>query len=98
MKKNSLQSATKADVEKVAVMAQGEFRRIREEMAGMVTKELVRELHENTQAEFGAVRREMSEGFRAVLAAIESVEYTKLRMRIDVLESDVGRIKEKVKA
>ena len=96
-----MQPATKADVEKavgeLAAMTGGEFRYIREEMATMATKELVRELAENTQEEFRAVRREMSEGFRAVLAAIESVEYTKLRMRIDVLESDVGRIKEKVK-
>ena len=65
-----MQPATKADVEEVAAMAGGEFRRIRDEMA---TKELVRELHENTQEEFGALRQEMHEGFRAVLAGIETV-------------------------
>jgi len=69
MKKRNAQPATKADVEEVAAMAEGEFRRIRNEMA---TKELVRELHENTQEEFGALRQEMHEGFRAVLAAIET--------------------------
>ncbi len=98
MKKKQLQPATKADVEesveKVAVMAQGEFQNIRKEMA---TKEVVRELHEDMQEEFGAVRQEMSEGFRAVLAAIETVEYTKLRMRIDSLETDMAKVKQKVR-
>lgn len=98
MKKKNAQGATKADVEdaveEVAVMAQGEFRHIREEMA---TKKVVGELHENMLEGFSAIRQEMQEGFRAVLAAIETVEYTKLRMRIDSLETDVAKIKQKVR-
>ena len=47
--------------------------------------------------EFKEVRKEMQDGFRAVLAAVETVEYTKLRMRIDALESDMERVKEKVR-
>ena len=94
MKKRNIQPATQGDVEEVATMAQSEFRRMREEMA---TKELVRELNEDMQEGFSTLRKEIGEGFRAMLAAVETVEYMKLRTRIDALESDIKKIKIKVR-
>lgn len=76
-------------IEKLAEMARDEFAHMREEMA---TKEIVRNLGEEMHEDFSALRQEMQEGTRAVLAAIQSVEYTKLRMRIDAVEERLSRM------
>ena len=48
----------------------------KEDLKRFATKEMVRELDETIQNEFKSLRQEMREGTRAVLAAIETVEYT----------------------
>ena len=80
-------SAVKSDVEKLALSTAKEFSNVHKRIDA---------LDEKIEDRFEAVQEEMQEGFKAVLAAIESVEYVKLRMRIDTLESDVTKIKEKV--
>lgn len=73
----------KITIEKLAEITQDEFSRMEKKMA---TKEMVGMLDEKVDNGFSALRQEMREGFRAVLAAVETVEYTKLRMRIDAIE------------
>lgn len=99
MKKQSNRGpATKADVEEavgeLAAMTAKEFLRTDKKID--VLNERVDALNEKVDTGFTEVRQEIREGFRAVLAAVETVEYTKLRMRIDVLESDMKKVKEKV--
>ena len=93
MKKNDGKGfATKSDVEGVV-----------EGLAHMTAKEFsvvhkkIDALNEKVDTGFTALRQEMHDGFRMVLAAIETVEYTKLRMRLDALENDMERVKLKVK-
>ena len=93
MKKgNSKEFATKADVEEAV-----------EGLAHMTAKEFsvvhkkIDALNEKVDTGFAGLRKEMHDGFRMIIAAIESVEYSKLKMRIDVLEDDMARMKSKVK-
>lgn len=79
-------------IEKLAEMTRDEFVQVRRDMA---TKELVRDLREETQQGFATLRQEMHEGFRAVLAAFETVEYTKLRMRLDAVEERLERVEQR---
>lgn len=79
-------------LEKLAEMTRDEFAHIKKEMA---TKEVVRSLHEMTTEEFRSVREEIRDGFRAVLAAVETVEYTKLRMRLDAVEERLERVEQR---
>lgn len=83
-------------IEKLAEVTRDEFKSTRDEFAlvrkEMATKESVRLLHEEMNSEFSAVRKEMQENTRAILAAIESVEYVKLRMRIDSLETRMDKV------
>ncbi len=62
------------------------------EMGGLATKESVRLLDEKVDNGFAAIRHEMHENTRVILAAIETVEYTKLRIRLDTLETRVDTI------
>jgi len=96
MKKKNAPVATKADVEKavgrlVEMTARG-FVDVEKRLGGRIDA-----LNEKVDTGFTELRQEMHDGFRMVLAAIETVEYTKLRMRIDSLETDVAKIKEKVR-
>ncbi|MDP3779083.1 MAG: hypothetical protein Q8R30_03530 [bacterium] len=85
-------AATKADVEEavggLAAITAKEFLR---------TDAKIDALNEKVDTGFADLRKEMQDGFRMVLAAVESVEYTKLRMRIDALEYDMEKVKGKVK-
>ncbi|MBI3442163.1 MAG: hypothetical protein HY007_00100 [Candidatus Sungbacteria bacterium] len=67
----------------------------KEDLKELATKEAVRELDETIQDEFKSLRQEMREGTRAVLAAIETVEYTKLRIRLDTLEQRMEKVEQK---
>lgn len=82
----------KADVEELADITARGFVDVEKRLGGRIDA-----LNEKVDTGFADMRQEMQEGFRMVLAAIETVEYTKLRMRIDSLETDVARIKEKVR-
>lgn len=80
----------KITIEKLAEITQNEFSRMEKKMA---TKEMVGMLDEKVDTGFNSLRQEMREGFRAILAAVETVEYTKLRMRIDAIEERLERAK-----
>ena len=100
MKKgNSKEFATKSDVEAVvgglAYMTAKEFSVVHKKID--IVDEKVDALNEKVDTGFTELRKEMHDGFRMIIAAIESVEYTKLKMRIDVLEDDMARMKSKVK-
>ena len=75
-------------VDTLAVMTAKEFLRVDEKIDA---------LNEKVDTGFTDIRKEMQDGFRMILAAVESVEYTQLRMRIDALEYDMEKVKEKVK-
>lgn len=98
-KQRNKQPATKADVEKtvgeLAQMTAKEFSNVHKRID--TVSDRLGALNEKVDTGFTELRNEMHEGFRAVLAAIETVEYTKLRMRLDVLENDMLKVKEKVK-
>lgn len=85
----------RADIVELAVVVDG--------LAIMTAKEFLRmdakidALNEKVDTGFADIRKEMQDGFRMILAAVESVEYAKLRMRIDALEYDMEKVKEKVK-
>ena len=95
MRKNT-STATKADVERtvgeLAKMTARGFSDTEKQLGGRIVA-----LNEKVDTGFTELRQEMQDGFRMVLAAIETVEYTKLRMRIDSLETDVAKIKQKVR-
>ena len=80
--------ATKADMEEMAVTTAKEFSRVHTRIDA---------LDEKVETGFSGLQQEMHDGFRAILAAVESVEYTKLRLRIDTIERDVKHIKAKLK-
>ena len=98
MKKKNVSVATKADVENLADATARGFVDVEKRLGDRIhaVDKKVDVLNEKVDTGFADIRQEMQEGFRMVLAAIETVEYTKLRMRIDSLETDVARIKEKV--
>lgn len=77
-------------IEKLAEMTAQEFGAVHREIDGV--RGVVRELNEKMDTGFTALRQEMHEGFRAVLAAVETVEYTKLRMRLDAVEERLERV------
>jgi len=81
-------------IEKLAEMTRDEFKNTRDEFALVrkETKEMGRLLNEKMDNGFAAMRREMQENTRAILAAVESVEYVKLRMRIDSLETRMDKV------
>lgn len=91
----------KITIDELAAMTQRGFRDLEKRMATkddlkqFATKEAVRLLNENMREEFTAIRREIQEGTRAILAAIETVEYTKLRIRLDMLEERVEKVEHK---
>lgn len=108
MKRKQIPSANKADlggiksdIEKLAVATAQEFSNTNKSIDTLEKKMKERFLHVSEEfahvyEESVSVRKEIQEGFKAILAAVESVEYVKLRMRIDTLEDDVAKIKEKV--
>ena len=49
-------------------------------------------LDEKVDNGFAAIRQEMQENTRVILAAIQTVEYTKLRIRLDTLETRVDKM------
>lgn len=100
MKKNShKEPATKADVEEavegLAAMTAKEFVNVHKKID--ILDERFGALNEKVDTSFTGIRKEMQDGFRMILTAVESVEYTRLRMRIDALEYDMEKVKEKVK-
>lgn len=100
MKKHtSKEVATKADVEEavggLAAMTAKEFLNVHKRADNLC--ERIDALNEKVDTGFTDIRKEMQDGLRMILAAVESVEYTKLRMRIDALEYDMEKVKEKVK-
>lgn len=99
MKKRDVSAATKVDVEELADITARGFVDVEKRLGQRIdaVDEKVAILNEKVDTGFADMRQEMQEGFRMVLAAIETVEHTKLRMRIDSLETDVARIKEKVR-
>lgn len=98
----------KVTSEKLAEITHNEFKSVREDMDNgfksvredmdngfeNVRKNMVM-LNEKMDDGFTAMRNEMQQGFRVVLAAVEIVEYTKLRMRIDSLEERMEKIQKK---
>lgn len=98
-KQKNIKLATKIDVEEtvgeLAKMTAKEFPNVYKEFSNVHKK--IDTLNDKVDSGFDELRKEMHQGFQAVLSAVESVEYTKLRMRIDVLESDMAKVKEKIK-
>lgn len=82
----------KITIDELAAMTQRGFRDLEKRLA---SKDAVGELQNLMLNEFKAMRQETQEGTRAVLAAIETVEYTKLRIRLDVLEQRVEKVEQK---
>ena len=85
--------SVREDIEKLAEITHNEFRNVHNEF-GSVREDMAM-LNEKMDDGFTAMRSEMQQGFRAVLAAVETVEYTKLRMRIDALEERMEKIQKK---
>ena len=86
--KKKTDPATKTDMEEIAITTAKEFSRVHTRIDA---------LDEKVETGFSGLQQEMHDGFRAILAAVESVEYTKLRLRIDTIERDVKHIKAKLK-
>lgn len=81
------QADIKADVEKLAIMTASEFSVVHQKFGA---------LDEKVDSGFIELRNEMRDGFKAILAAVETVEYTKLRLRIETLEDNMEKVKTKV--
>lgn len=84
----------KITIEKLAEMTRDEFGSVRRDMTtefASVRRDMAA-LNGKMDNGFSAMRKEMQENTRVILAAVQTVEYTKLRIRLDTLENRMDKV------